>query len=555
MRECPNCGAYVLSSDNICPRCDHRLDHREGNVPKPLFRPAERPVSDSTLRPSDDETAIAPGPAPLPASARDDAADDAIGLPADADSGPDSEDVPTTLVPQVAEPRASDDDEDDELGRDGADHADANRSGVENSDSDSDAGDEPSPMLATSLANPLLALDAEPIEVATVSMASEAESAPLDAPPSAATLDESAPEADAVEDDAAEPVLDQTEPDLTPPVERAASPDDPNDVPVEADSEAIRADDVPEPVAIAPPVAREPGAAESSEMATAQFSVGSAVEAADERGPDAGAASPAAEATPPRTDAPTPAHTVPPAPYTPPPPPVYAPPAAPYAPGYATGYGAPGYGYDQPTPFDYLQQRIHAYQRGGYKIVVHGQYEATLSFGKGLSVGTWILALVTLVGVVWYLLVLAMSGFRRDRAYVMLEGDGRVYEDGPGAAHVRLSRARGGRRWSIFGVVVLVVSVVLALVLGAVAAITMTQERYQAALREAYPAVTLFEEQFSDAAAVPDDVPLMRDGAVVFSILAGIAAVGIWGGATLFVIGTVHASAFRVRVPPLPGYA
>ena len=27
------------------------------------------------------------------------------------------------------------------------------------------------------------------------------------------------------------------------------------------------------------------------------------------------------------------------------------------------------------------------------------------------------------------------------------------------------------------------------------------------------------------------------------------------GGATLFVIGTVHAGAYRVAVPPLPGYA
>jgi hypothetical protein len=139
--------------------------------------------------------------------------------------------------------------------------------------------------------------------------------------------------------------------------------------------------------------------------------------------------------------------------------------------------------------------------------------------------------------------------------YIVLETDGRVYEDGPGAAHVRLARARAGRRWSIFGILIFLFCFVLAILLGAVAGIVTTQKRYQAALREAYPAVTLFEERFDPAIANPDDVQVMKDGAVVFAILGGIAAVGLWGGATLFVIGTVHAGAYRVRVPPLPGYA
>ena len=83
----------------------------------------------------------------------------------------------------------------------------------------------------------------------------------------------------------------------------------------------------------------------------------------------------------------------------------------------------------------------------------------------------------------------------------------------------------------------------------------LTRGRYQAALREADPAGTLFEERFSDAQADPDDVKLAETGAVVYAILAVVAVLGVWGGATLFVIGTVHAGAYRVAVPPLPGYA
>ena len=94
----------------------------------------------------------------------------------------------------------------------------------------------------------------------------------------------------------------------------------------------------------------------------------------------------------------------------------------------------------------------------------------------------------------------------------------------------------------------------LSVVLIAVAGIVLTQERYQAALRSV-SAVTLFEERFSDAQADPDDVKLAETGAVVYAILAIVAVLGVWGGATLFVIGTVHAGAYRVAVPPLPGYA
>ena len=233
---------------------------------------------------------------------------------------------------------------------------------------------------------------------------------------------------------------------------------------------------------------------------------------------------------------PTPIIIVPPAPYTPPPP-------LPYQAIAPT------------TPPNYVQQRVQAYVHGGYEVLIAGPYEATLSLGKSMGMGSWILALLSIIGLFWYLLLLALSGFQADRVYLVTEPNGQLYEDGAGAAHVRHARSRVGRRWSIFGGVVFVFCLLLALGLGAVAGIVLTQERYQAALREAYPAVTLFEETFSATEAAPDDVQLAKDGAVAFAILAGVAVVGLWGGATLFVIGTIHASAYRVHVPALPGMA
>ncbi len=222
-----------------------------------------------------------------------------------------------------------------------------------------------------------------------------------------------------------------------------------------------------------------------------------------------------------------------------PPAPVYSPPpmAAPLAPGLA-----------------YLQQRVNDYLRGGYRLHQRTATAAVLSRGKALGAGGWLLALLTGIGLAWYLLLLLFSGLRADRVYITLEGDGLVYEDGPGAAHVRRGRARAGRRWALFGAVVFALSLLLALMLGAVAAVYLRSDTNQAALREAYPAITLFEERFSAVEAQPDDVALARDGFVAWVILAGVAVVGMWGGATLFVVGTIHHGAFRVSVPPLPGW-
>jgi len=233
-----------------------------------------------------------------------------------------------------------------------------------------------------------------------------------------------------------------------------------------------------------------------------------------------------------------PGYIVPPAPYTPPP----------FTPMPAVYGSPPGSGYV------YLQQRVAEYIQGGYRVHSYTPAQAVLSCGKNLGVGGWVLALITVIGFAWYLLILALSGFAADRVYITLEADGRVYEEGPGAAHIRRGRARAGRRWALFGGAVLALSLLLALVLGAVATTYLRDDAHQAALREAYPAITLFEERFSDVEADPDDVPLARDGLVVWIVLAGIAAVGVWGGATLVVIGTVHHGAYRVPVLPLPGW-
>ncbi len=260
-------------------------------------------------------------------------------------------------------------------------------------------------------------------------------------------------------------------------------------------------------------------------------------------------------ATQPGTQPQPPAYIVPPAPFTPPP--VTPPPPAPsyVPPGYGYGYVATAGQPDLNAAIAYLQQRVNAYRYGGYRVQTHGQYEATLDYGKPLGIGGWILALVTGIGVLWYLLILATSGFRREDVYIVLEDDGRVYEDGPGAAHTRQKRARTGQRWAAVGLIVFFLSLITASLLGVIAGLVLTQDRYQAALREAYPAVTLFEETFTASEANPDDVQLVEDGAVVFLVIGVITLVGLWGGATLFVIGTIHASAYRVQVPPLPGWA
>lgn len=213
--------------------------------------------------------------------------------------------------------------------------------------------------------------------------------------------------------------------------------------------------------------------------------------------------------------------------------------------------GAQNY-WDAATRF--FQQRIQAYLDAGYRTHVRAAHEATLSLGKQLGALGWALAIVSVIGALWYLLILALSGFRADMAYLTLEADGRVYEDGPGAAHIRRQRSRAGRRWSLIGLTILVLSLVLAIVLGVIIGLALGQESARAALSEvnligAFYANTFHVETSITPSAA--DVARAENAAIAASLLGGLALVGIWGGATLLVIGTVHALAYRTRVPPL----
>jgi len=206
----------------------------------------------------------------------------------------------------------------------------------------------------------------------------------------------------------------------------------------------------------------------------------------------------------------------------------------------------------------YFQQRIQAYLDAGYRAHVHAAHEATLSLGKQLGALGWVLAILSVIGALWYVLILALSGFRPDMAYLTLEADGRVYEDGPGAAHVRRERWRAGRRWSLIGLAILALSLVLAIVLGVVVGLALQQERNRAAFSEVTFFGALYANTFdieTDITPSAQDVARAENATVAASLLGGLALIGIWGGATLLVIGTVHAQAYRTRVPPLPGYA
>jgi len=448
---CPNCGAYVMSSDNVCPRCDYPLDQPAAQTP-----------------PADQEQ-------------------------------PDRFALPTTEVPPVEDP----DDEDTP--------AYPEQPAAEHSWSDDVTN--PAVVEGAPITNVVLHPAPEDLEPET----EEPEAEPYMVEPEV----ELETPAEDIADVESEPAFAQ---DILTEAPTA------NDLPFPEIGEEVEAPDKqPDltPVEDTHPRLHE----DLDEMPTAKY--------VTEEAPPQVEVTPAQPARRP--------YIIPPAPYTPPPAPPPPPPAMitpPPGPAY-TPYTAPANAY--------LQQRVQAYRQGGYRVHVHAPYEATLSRGKSIGVFGWLLALGSGIGLLWYMMILALSGFQRDMAYLTIEQDGRVYEDGPGAAHIRRGRARGGRRWAIFGFVLFVLCLIMAAVLAGVGYFALTQ--YRPELRQAYPTITLFEDTYSDETADPDLVSTVEDGAVVWSILAGIAVVGIWGGLTLFVIGTIHARAYNVKVPPLPGYA
>jgi hypothetical protein len=520
MQRCPNCGAYVMSDDNICPRCDH-----------PLNQPVAR---------VDPATEIFESPAP-----------DEVASTADPITG-------------VFDSYSSDEDETPEI---------VDESPVESeSDIDAETGspDEPAappvddPAIDRARLPTTRIPNARPVFVSAPAAARH--EPPADAEESGAPEDDETPAEYEEQEPDGEALLAAPEEDVMPP----------------ADDPAYSRDLIQEPEE-APAAEEEPPAAEA--VAPALAGIPAPFDLPESAGPpDAGrtvphledqlripepddedtSELPTARLMPEEEEVPfkadetarqdvRSAYFVPPAPYTPPPTPAPPPPARITPPPVSYEYGMPAVP-AMPAATTYLQQRVQAYRQGGYRLHVNSPYEATLSYGKGLGAMGWLLALVSIIGFFWYVLLMALGGFQRDIVDIVLEADGRIYEDGSGAAHIRRHRSRVGRRWAMFGVVIFVICLVLVIGLGAVAGIVLRNERYQAALREAYPAVTLFEEHFSATQAEPADVNLAKDGAVAYAIVAGIAVVGLWGGVTLWVIGTIHAKTYRVHVSPLPGW-
>lgn len=248
---------------------------------------------------------------------------------------------------------------------------------------------------------------------------------------------------------------------------------------------------------------------------------------------------------------------VPRAPYTPPPaaamPPApsmaYAQPTAPPRQMPMQGWGAP-----QPTgPSDYwLRQRTQIYLNGGYKLKGEGPGKITLAYGKSLGLVWWVVAVTSIIGAMWYFLILLFSGFRRDKVTIFLEPDGYVFEDGSGAAHIRIRRWRSARRWGVIGIILAVVSLLMFLML--VVAAYVIGNQYEAELERAYPEITFFESTASEAAISQADVEMVRLIVLVLGILFVLAAIGTLGGAAVSVVSYVQSAAYHVDVPPLPGF-
>lgn len=229
--------------------------------------------------------------------------------------------------------------------------------------------------------------------------------------------------------------------------------------------------------------------------------------------------------------------TIPPAPYTPPPLPPAPTGAMPYAPPNA-------------VPNYWLQQRVQAYQYGGYKLLRQQPMEAVMSYGKPLPFFWWVVGLSSIVGILWYLFILLMSGFRRDVVYILIEPDGYPYEEGAGAAHIRRRRSNVARRWGVVSILLVLFSV-FTFFLVVLAGATIASQ-YQAELVKAYPEMSILTGSVEDT--VNDtNVDNVRVIVLALILLFGLSITGFLSGAAMFVISYLHAAAFRVEVAPLPG--
>lgn len=196
------------------------------------------------------------------------------------------------------------------------------------------------------------------------------------------------------------------------------------------------------------------------------------------------------------------------------------------------------------------QQRVMAYAQGGYRLLRQTPHETVMAYGKSLSIVTWVIAVGSGFGILWYWFMLLLSGFRADRVYILLEPDGYVYEEGPGAAHIRYRRSKNSRRWGVFGVFMLLVSI-FSLFLAILAGGVMI-ERYSNELNAAYPELGIFNYSVPPADLNATEVQNVRVAVLALLILSALSISGIFAGMLIALIGYLQAAAYRVDVPPLP---
>lgn len=231
---------------------------------------------------------------------------------------------------------------------------------------------------------------------------------------------------------------------------------------------------------------------------------------------------------------------IPSAPYTPPPPLPAAPPSS--------AFPAQQW---QNLPSNYwLQQRMEAYLYGGYQIREQRPTEATLAYGKSISFFWWVFAVMSVVGLLWYLFILLLSGFRKDTVYIYLERDGYVYEEGPGAAHIRRRRSRVARRWGVMGILLAVFSTFTIIIM--VVSIAILMSRYQAELASAYPESSFIQGNVNTDNLDETQVQNVKVIVPVIIVMSTLSVVGFIGGIAMSIISYLHSAAYRVEVAPLP---
>lgn len=247
---------------------------------------------------------------------------------------------------------------------------------------------------------------------------------------------------------------------------------------------------------------------------------------------------------------------LPPAPFTPPPP-LPQPVAQPFQPAaypmqspqFPQNPQFQGWQGQQPSSY-WLQQRIQAYLYGGYQMREQRPNEATLAYGKSIGFFWWVLAVMSVVGLLWYLFILILSGFRKDTVYISLEPDGYIYEDGSGAAHIRRRRSRVARRWGVIGILLAIFSTFTIIIMAV--SFTILMNRYDAELASAYPEFSFIQGNVNTDNLDNTQVQNVKVVIPVIIIMSTLSVIGFVGGLSMSVISYLHSAAYSVEVAPLP---